>query len=587
MDLLDLEKVCRGCLSKNGEMRNLYGSCLDKMLMTVAEVHVEVGDGLPEKMCVQCVLQVSRAFTFKQQCERSDTTLRSYFQTIQESMASTVTVNDETTGTQSVEVQFQDPNGEKCFLVVQQISMMNTDDLVTFSDDNKIVGNVICQEDVVGTETNEANDSLSDINFANDDVIKLEDSPSLALVDVEDLESEIITDSYDTYSNDDSASNTQNIILTADDAVTELLFQTEEVADENTFTEPMEPKDQEQQPQDDPSIMPDEKLPPSPEETTNLRFACEFCHKRFAENKILKRHLKIHSPNKPHVCSVCNMSFAESSNLTKHKKKHTGELRNVVGKPNLCSVCGKGFKWASSLSKHMKHHTKHKILNCPYCPKYYVEARSLNIHIRNHTGEKPYVCNICNKGFTQLGNLEKHTRVHTGDKPFNCPICNKNFSQSGYVTIHLRTHTGERPYHCSECGKGFAGSNTLAIHKRTHTGERNFGCNMCDKTFARKETAVIHQRTHTGLKPHICKICNRGFASSGHLTGHMRSHSGIKNHECTICKKRYAGGNTLKAHMKSHDTKAQLTITEILLPNDMAMNENADTAIKSEMSIGP
>lgn len=156
-----------------------------------------MGDGLPEKMCVQCVLQVSRAFTFKQQCERSDTTLRTYYQSIQESMTPAVTVSDETSGAQSVEVQFQDPtNGEKCFLVVQQISMMNTDDLVTFSDDNKIVGNVICQEDVVGTETSEPNDSLSDINFVNDDVIKLEDSSSLALVDVEDLESEIITDSY-------------------------------------------------------------------------------------------------------------------------------------------------------------------------------------------------------------------------------------------------------------------------------------------------------------------------------------------------------------------------------------------------------
>lgn len=40
MELLDLEKVCRGCLGKNGEMRPLYGSCLDKMLMTVAEVQV-------------------------------------------------------------------------------------------------------------------------------------------------------------------------------------------------------------------------------------------------------------------------------------------------------------------------------------------------------------------------------------------------------------------------------------------------------------------------------------------------------------------------------------------------------------------
>lgn len=125
--------------------------------------------------------------------------------------------------------------------------------------------------------------------------------------------------------------------------------------------------------------------------TTNVKknsFECPECHKIFAESKILRRHLKIHSPIKPHRCPECSMSFAESSNLSKHIKKHTGELRNVVGKPNLCSVCGKGFKWASSLSKHMKHHTRHKILTCPYCPKYYVEARSLHIHLRSHTGEK-------------------------------------------------------------------------------------------------------------------------------------------------------------------------------------------------------
>lgn len=33
-------------------------------------------------MCVPCVLQVSRAFTFKQQCQRSDQTLRTYLQEI-------------------------------------------------------------------------------------------------------------------------------------------------------------------------------------------------------------------------------------------------------------------------------------------------------------------------------------------------------------------------------------------------------------------------------------------------------------------------------------------------------------------------
>lgn len=83
--LNDLDKVCRGCLSRNGEMRPLFGSYLDNMLRMVAEIEVQVGDGLPQMMCVPCVLQVSRAFTFKQQCQRSDSTLRTFFQEMEKS----------------------------------------------------------------------------------------------------------------------------------------------------------------------------------------------------------------------------------------------------------------------------------------------------------------------------------------------------------------------------------------------------------------------------------------------------------------------------------------------------------------------
>lgn len=39
---------------------------------------MEEGDGLPNLICVQCVLQCSRAFTFKQLCEKSEAILRQY-----------------------------------------------------------------------------------------------------------------------------------------------------------------------------------------------------------------------------------------------------------------------------------------------------------------------------------------------------------------------------------------------------------------------------------------------------------------------------------------------------------------------------
>lgn len=37
---------------------------------------MEEGDGLPTQVCLQCVHYISRAFSFKQLCERSDATLR-------------------------------------------------------------------------------------------------------------------------------------------------------------------------------------------------------------------------------------------------------------------------------------------------------------------------------------------------------------------------------------------------------------------------------------------------------------------------------------------------------------------------------
>lgn len=73
-------------------------------------------------MCVQCVLQVSRAFTFKQQCQRSDATLRLYCRNNYEEI---ILSEDEDTKSIMknipVEVQFQNPNddGGKCVLLVQ------------------------------------------------------------------------------------------------------------------------------------------------------------------------------------------------------------------------------------------------------------------------------------------------------------------------------------------------------------------------------------------------------------------------------------------------------------------------------------
>lgn len=75
---LQIDKICRACLMERKDMKPLFGACLDEMLQYFTSIDMSPDDDLPHLMCIQCVLQCSRAYTFKQLCEKSDSILRQY-----------------------------------------------------------------------------------------------------------------------------------------------------------------------------------------------------------------------------------------------------------------------------------------------------------------------------------------------------------------------------------------------------------------------------------------------------------------------------------------------------------------------------
>jgi hypothetical protein len=75
---VELDKICRVCLSVKKEMQPLFAEQVAEMLMDCTRIKVEDLDGWPDKICIQCVHQVSRSHAFKQRVEKTDNTLRQY-----------------------------------------------------------------------------------------------------------------------------------------------------------------------------------------------------------------------------------------------------------------------------------------------------------------------------------------------------------------------------------------------------------------------------------------------------------------------------------------------------------------------------
>ncbi|CAM9940227.1 unnamed protein product [Bubo scandiacus] len=77
-------------------------------------------------------------------------------------------------------------------------------------------------------------------------------------------------------------------------------------------------------------------------------FICDHCFGAFRSSYHLKRHILIHTGEKPFECDVCDMRFIQKYHLERHKRVHSGE------KPYQCERCMQSFSRTDRLLRHKR-----------------------------------------------------------------------------------------------------------------------------------------------------------------------------------------------------------------------------------------
>ena len=107
------------------------------------------------------------------------------------------------------------------------------------------------------------------------------------------------------------------------------------------------------------------------------RHTCDICSREFGRSHALKRHLRMHSDDRPFTCDVCQKNYLSRSDLTRHKHRHTDERRHA------CSLCGKAFLTSNSLKRHSLTHSGERPFACATCDRRFSSHSKLKVKLVN------------------------------------------------------------------------------------------------------------------------------------------------------------------------------------------------------------
>lgn len=449
---IDFVSTCRVCLTNSGQQYSLFSpykdSTISALINIIADVKIIEGDGLPDKICQHCIIELETSVNFKKRCEKSNVCLLQIAEGHIDTTAPTLEIKKEILD----DIEFDTDLLYEDYDIPLNSSSQEPEEQTS---ENLLIKK---QENDVVDETNVHLKSVQCHDCGG--IFK---SKCKLRVHWKNTHNTYICPSCKRLFKSPRAFNRHN-------RYSKTCVNPKEVIVEGVGK--------------------------------NRLFKCAHCYYETRALPTIRFHAYTHNGKKPYNCNSCPMSFNQISSLNAHKERR----HNVNVKQIVCKYCGKVVLGTNKIYKHLKSHLNEKY-QCDYCKKFMKSKQSLIGHLQRHSGIKSYVCELCGASYYTLAELCNHRRSrHTTRTTWHsCSLCSYKSHRKHGILKHQAKHTSTN-IACQKCGIFFESASKLQAHFAIHGSEKKFSCPICLHMFHRKNSVGNHVRSkHKGqiIKPEI------------------------------------------------------------------------------------
>ncbi|XP_072014180.1 uncharacterized protein [Amphiura filiformis] len=207
------------------------------------------------------------------------------------------------------------------------------------------------------------------------------------------------------------------------------------------------------------------------------RCKCPFCNRIQVNSFNTKRHIRIHTEERPYLCKLCNFKAIQYSVICTHLFKKHAEEEKIA---DFCAHKGEmqGEEKDDEFIDDEEIEELPVDMSSPRPMTDQIQGANVKMLQDLRTkqgivgfqppGKRQWNARWTNYYVYEPGPVEekyKDTRRHVPSGCFRCPLCKKNnIQEKGKFLSHLRVHSGEKAYRCKLCGYKAGQQSTIVHH---------------------------------------------------------------------------------------------------------------------------